>query len=134
MSHQCQICQVILAVEQTYQCWAYHLSYEVMRLHQLEAGAIVCQSCHAGLDQEKTTIERREKEMECCQRCHGAIRYEIEEEDGFQFIASICSCAKERTQLTSHNLRYYEKLLAEVGTISPAIAATQFIDEEEMRL
>lgn len=68
--------------------------------------------------------------MELCQRCHGHISYEIQEEDGYQFIASMCDCATERTQVNSHNIRYYERLLGR----EPAVPAEQFISADEMRL
>lgn len=126
---QCQICQVILCSEQVQQCWAYHLSDDIMRLYNFEAGAIVCWECYKALEEEKNTLLQRKRDMELCQRCHGHISYEIQEDDGFQFIASLCSCATERTMVNSHNVRYYEKLLGRVAA-KPA----DFIEAEEMRI
>lgn len=66
--------------------------------------------------------------MNQCPRCKGSISYEIQEEDGFQFVASICPCATERDMVNSDNIRYYENMLA--GPAKPA----EFIVPEEMTL
>jgi len=126
---QCKICKTFLTIEDIHQCWAYHLSDEIMRLNTLEPGEEVCPHCYEGLERERKTLEERTQAMELCQRCHGHISYEIQEEDGYQFIASLCSCATERTMVNSHNVRYYEKLLGKVEA-----KAADFIEVEEMRI
>lgn len=42
------------------------------------------------------------------------MHYEVQEMDGFQFLASICPCASERVMITDHeDIEYYKARLSE---------------------